>query len=74
LLPTGSFLVGDDAFPLTLYLTRAYKNYNRPLTQEEAIFNYRLSRVGRIIKNVFGILLSRFRFLDLKLAVKLGDS
>ena len=72
LLPTGSFHVGDDAFPLKLYLMKAYKNYNRPLTQEESIFKYRLSRARRIIENVFGILLSRFRFLDRKLAVKLG--
>ena len=25
------------------YLMKAYKNYNRPLTQEESIFKYRLS-------------------------------
>jgi hypothetical protein len=72
LLPTGSFLVGDDAFPLKSYLMNSYKNYNRPLTQEEIIFNYRLSRARRIIENAFGILVSRFRFLDRKLAVKLG--
>ena len=72
MLPTGSFLVGDDAFPFKHYLIRAYKNYNKPLTQEESIFNHRLSQARRIIENVFGILLSSFRFLDRKLAVKLG--
>ena len=72
LLPTRSFLVGDDAFPLNPYLMKAYKNHNRPLMQEESIFHYRLSRASRIIEKVFGILVSRFRFLDRKLAVKLG--
>jgi hypothetical protein len=72
LLPTGSFLVGDDAFPLKSYMMNAYKNYNRPLTEEESIFSYRSSRARRIIENVFGVLLRRFRFLDRKLAVKLG--
>jgi hypothetical protein len=72
LLPTGNFLVGDDAVPLKPSLMKAYKNYNRPLTQEENTFNYRLSRARRTIENVFGILLSRFRFLDRKLVVKLG--
>ena len=44
----------------------------RPLTQEGSIFNYRFSRARRIIEKVFGILHSRFRFVDRKLAVKLG--
>jgi hypothetical protein len=40
LLPTGRFFVGDDAFPLKPYLMKAHKHYNRPLKQEESIFNY----------------------------------
>jgi hypothetical protein len=51
LLPTGSFLVGDDTFPFKHYLIKAYKNYNRHLTQEESIFNHRLNRTRSIIEN-----------------------
>jgi hypothetical protein len=72
LLPAGNFLVGDDAFALKPYFMNAYKNCNRPLTQEESIFNYRLSRARRSVEKVFSILLSRLRCLDRKLAVKLG--
>jgi hypothetical protein len=55
-------------------LMKAYKNYNSPLTQEESIFNYRLSWARRIIENVFGILVSRFRFLDLNWLSSWGQS
>ena len=51
-------LVGDEAFPLKSYLMKPYPNRNLDLTQR--IFNYRLSRVRRIVENVFGILSSRF--------------
>ena len=37
---------------------KPYPNRNLDLTQR--IFNYRLSRVRRIVENVFGILSSRF--------------
>ena len=31
------------------------------MTEEERIFNFRLSRAGRIVENAFGILANRFR-------------
>ncbi|XP_018314714.1 uncharacterized protein [Mycetomoellerius zeteki] len=52
-------LVGDEAFPLKPYLLRPYPG--RGLTMEQAVFNYRLSRVRRLIENTFGILVSQWR-------------
>ncbi|XP_018314018.1 uncharacterized protein, partial [Mycetomoellerius zeteki] len=52
-------LVGDEAFPLKLYLLRPYPG--RGLTPEKEVFNYRLSRVRRLIENTFGILVSQWR-------------
>ncbi|CAH1979813.1 unnamed protein product [Acanthoscelides obtectus] len=46
MLPTGGFLVGDDAFALKTYLLKPYSGTN--LTRVHKIFNYRLSRVRRI--------------------------
>jgi len=51
-------IVDDDAFPLKPYLMKPYPNRNLGITQR--VFNYRLSRVRRIVENVFGILTSRF--------------
>ena len=48
------YLVGDDAFPLQQWLMKPYPGQG---TQEnQAIFNYRLSKARRVIKNPFGIL------------------
>lgn len=56
--PTPFFLVADDAFPLRTWLMKPFSS--RRLTDEERIFNYRLSRARRISENAFGILANRF--------------
>ena len=43
-----------------------------PLTKEENIFNYRLSRARGTVENTFGILVSRFRIFEKKVACKLS--
>lgn len=66
MLPEGGFIVGDAAFPLKPYLLKPYQH--SPLTYEQKIFNYRLSRARRIVENVFGILVSRFRIFERPIA------
>lgn len=53
-------LVGDEAFPLTRYMLKPYPRSGR-LDRRKNVFNYRLSRVRRIVENVFGILSARMR-------------
>ena len=47
----------DDAFPLDKNCLKPYSQSG--LTPIKAIFNYRLSRVGRVTENAFGILTKR---------------
>lgn len=55
------FFIADDAFPLMKRIMKPYTPKRRQtLTEEEAIFNYRLSRARRCVENAFGILVSKW--------------
>ncbi|XP_021709737.1 putative nuclease HARBI1 [Aedes aegypti] len=55
------FFVADDAFPLCKRIMKPYSS--RGFTDEEKIFNYRLSRARRCIENAFGILCAKWACL-----------
>ena len=66
--PILPHFVGDDAFSLTPNLIKPCRN--KGLTEEQRIFNYRLSRARRVSKNAFGILSSKFQVFHTTLCVK----
>ena len=52
------YLVGDDIFPLKLWLMQPYHGQ---LSEEKMVFSYRLYRARLTIENTFSILVSRWR-------------
>lgn len=59
--PVPFVIATDAAFPLSTHILKPFPF--RQMSQEQRIFNYRLSRVRRVVENVFGILANRFRIL-----------
>ncbi|CAH1993856.1 unnamed protein product [Acanthoscelides obtectus] len=54
-------LLGDEAYPLKVYLMRPYSG--RGLDEQREVYNYRLSRARRIVECAFGILCAKWRIL-----------
>ncbi|XP_067950631.1 uncharacterized protein [Watersipora subatra] len=52
-------LVGDDILPLKSWLKKPYPGRN--FTQDQKVYNYRLSASRRTIENSFGIMSARWR-------------
>lgn len=56
---TPFFFIADDAFPLSSRIMKPYGTCN-DFTNDQRIFNYRLSRARRTVENAFGILTMRW--------------
>lgn len=65
-LPT--FVIADEAYPLSTYLMRPYSGRN--LTNEKDLFNKRLSRARKCIECAFGILTRKFGIFSKSIETK----
>ena len=65
--PVPYCFVADETFPLRCDLMRPFPRGTACLSQDELVFNYRLSRAKRIVENVFGILVQCWRMFSRKL-------
>lgn len=66
-MPEKCFIIGNDAFSLRTNLLKPY--YKTGLNNSEIIFNC-LSRARKVVENVFGILVWRFRIISKSIDLK----
>ena len=62
-------VLGDEIFALKTWFLKPYPGKN--LSEQERVFNYRLSRARRTIENSFGILAARWRIFRKPIKAKL---
>jgi hypothetical protein len=62
-------VLGDEAFPLRIYLMRPYSRDNIQGDEEKKVFNHRLSRERNVAENAFGILVRKFRIFEHRLCM-----
>lgn len=73
LLPTGSYLLGDSAYPLATYLITPFKDTGH-LTRKQRRFNRKLSSTRVIIEQCYGRLKGMFRRLKYLNITKLSNA
>jgi hypothetical protein len=56
--------MGDEVFPLKIYLLKPYPGSQSKGDNEKSIFNYMLSRSRRVGENAVGILSQKFRIYE----------
>lgn len=68
-LPKNLLFLADGAFPLKPNLMKPFPGSR--LTEDQRIFNYRLSRTRRIVENVFAQLVNTFKVMNNKIQLDL---
>ena len=63
-------IYGDPAYPFSVHLLTGFKGAN--ITQQQAIWNQKMSKVRTSVEWVFGDMINYFKFLDFKKNLKIG--
>ncbi|XP_020299084.1 uncharacterized protein LOC109863260 [Pseudomyrmex gracilis] len=63
-VPFPYVFVADEAFPLSTYMMRPFSKKNVEMSDDERIFNYRVSKARKVIENIFGIMGAKWQILN----------